>query len=682
MKHLENVDAKFLEKYLRKGKRHSNFEKTVDIYAHLSFHIDGYEYQQQPENPYFRLLIDDRRPSESTTIKKYRRRIYTSKTKQTCFKVINSLKKIVKSQEWKIDYSKADTPRIIKESESLENYCEKNYPIFGSIENWFYSYGLKEILTDPNGAVVVLPKTFDVKSNEMFEPSAQYIHSQNVLDYKEGEYIVYKSNQKSEYTYNGETYIDNVFMIIDTKNVWCAKKQTNNFDYTIELVYTHNFGSLPAFLGGGLYSEINNDTPLFDSFLSPMLPSLDVTARESSDLDAEVVQHVYSQMWYMQGENCSSCEGVGKVKKAGKPVVCPDCKGEGVIQKSPYKDLVIKKGLFENGSIPTPPAGYINKPTEIVKLQDERIKNHLMDALSSINMEFLAQTPLNQSGKAKEVDKDELNNFVYGVAYHMIENVIKPIYKFTALWRYSQLIPSKENIKKLLPSIPVPERFDLLSDDMLLDNIKKAKDSEVDSIILSEMQTDYINKKFREMPYVRDKLIAVNDLNPFVGVTSEQLNELVLGGIISKKDAIKSIYINEFVDKAINTTKSFLELDFMKQVSIIDKFAEEKMKSSNVAIMPSDMDGLNELDAQGNEIETPVDVEAEAKAKLKGTVGGVQGIIQINQSVANGEMTEKSAELLLVEIYGFDPAIAGRLIDPPKMNKKDEIKKIVPTIDE
>ena len=229
MKHLENVDAKFLEKYLRKGKRHPNFEKTIDIYAHLSFHIDGYEYQQQPENPYFRLLIDDRRRSESTTIKEYRRRIYTSKTKQTCFKVINSLKKIVKSQEWKIDYSKADTPKIIKESESLENYCEKNYPIFGSIENWFYSYGLKEILTDPNGAVVVLPKTFDVKANEMFEPYAQYIHSQNVLDYKQDEYIVYKSNQKSDYQHKGETYSDNVFMIIDTKNVWCAKKQTNTF---------------------------------------------------------------------------------------------------------------------------------------------------------------------------------------------------------------------------------------------------------------------------------------------------------------------------------------------------------------------------------------------------------------------------------------------------------------------
>jgi len=233
----------------------------------------------------------------------------------------------------------------------------------------------------------------------------------------------------------------------------------------------------------------------------------------------------------------------------------------------------------------------------------------------------------------------------------------------------------------LLPIVYVPEKFDLLSEDILLDNIKKATDSGVGAIIISEMQSDYINKKFRDMPDVRDKLVVTNEMNPFVGVSNDDLNNMLLAGIISKKDAIKSIYINEFIDMAIAKDKRFIDKTYEQRVVIIDAMADAKMNvgKSNVSLL-GDNGGLNSLDASGNEIATPVDVEAEAKAKLKGTVGGVQGIIGINQAVGKGEMTEASAELLLIEIYGFDPIVAGKLIDPPKMKTLAQVQTIAPNI--
>jgi hypothetical protein len=590
MKQLENVDAKFIEQYIRKGKRRPKFETTVDIYNHLKFHIDGYSYGEQPENPYFRLLIDDRRPSESVSIKEYRRKIYTSSTKPTCFKVINSLKKIVKSQDWKIDYSKVKPQTRVPEDENMETYCEEKYPIFNSIENWLYSYGLKEILTDPNGACVVMPLSFDVKPNEYLKPFANYIHSDKIYDFQLNHYIVFESNMMSEYKVGDRVVKEPIIVVMDTKSVWYATKTSPNIEYVVEHMYDHNIGKLPAFLGGGIYKEIIDETPLFDSFMSPMLPSLDVTSRESSDLDAEVVQHIYSTMWYMGGENCSSCAGVGKVKKDGKQVVCPDCKGVGVMQKSPYKDLVIKKSVFEQGNVPAPPAGYINKPTDMVSLQDTRIQNHLTNALSAINMEFLAQTPLNQSGVAKEVDRDELNNFVYGVAYHFVENVLKPIYCYTAEWRYPAVVQNEQSRIDMLPIINVPEKYDLLSEDTLLDNIAKANDSDVDAVIISEMQIDYINKKFRDMPEVRNKLISTNELNPFVGMSATEINDMLLAGIITKKDAVKSIYINEFVDKAVAKDVKFLDKTYEQKMDVIDKMADEKVaqldKNKGTVITP------------------------------------------------------------------------------------------------
>jgi hypothetical protein len=61
-----------------------------------------------------------------------------------------------------------------------------------------------------------------------------------------------------------------------------------------------------------------------------------------------------------------------------------------------------------------------------------------------------------------------------------------------------------------------------------------------------------------------------------------------------------------------------------------------------------------------------VDIEAEAKARLKGSVGGVQGILQIQDSVSKGVTSIPSAIVLLQEIYGFDPAISKRMLGTPQ----------------
>lgn len=68
-------------------------------------------------------------------------------------------------------------------------------------------------------------------------------------------------------------------------------------------------------------------------------------------------------------------------------------------------------------------------------------------------------------------------------------------------------------------------------------------------------------------------------------------------------------------------------------------------------------------------IDTPNDIEAEAKAKLKGTVGGVEGILSIQESVANGLTDYNSAIALLFEIYGFDEKTSKRILGNPKLRR-------------
>lgn len=59
---------------------------------------------------------------------------------------------------------------------------------------------------------------------------------------------------------------------------------------------------------------------------------------------------------------------------------------------------------------------------------------------------------------------------------------------------------------------------------------------------------------------------------------------------------------------------------------------------------------------------TPVDVEAQAKANLKGSVGGVQGILAIQLQVSQGVTDYDAGLAILFEIYGFDDATAKRIL--------------------
>jgi len=59
-------------------------------------------------------------------------------------------------------------------------------------------------------------------------------------------------------------------------------------------------------------------------------------------------------------------------------------------------------------------------------------------------------------------------------------------------------------------------------------------------------------------------------------------------------------------------------------------------------------------------------IQEKAQAELKGSVGGVQGILQIQQSVSQGFTTIDSGSAILELIYGIDPIEARRMLGEPK----------------
>jgi hypothetical protein len=59
-------------------------------------------------------------------------------------------------------------------------------------------------------------------------------------------------------------------------------------------------------------------------------------------------------------------------------------------------------------------------------------------------------------------------------------------------------------------------------------------------------------------------------------------------------------------------------------------------------------------------------VQEKAQAELKGSVGGVQGILSIQQAVSQGFTTIDAGAAILELIYGISPIEARRILGEPK----------------
>ena len=523
-------------------------------------------------------LINERRPSESEEIKAYRKKIYVPKTKNPISKVIASLEKIRRSQDWSIQYDASKVSSRIAEGETLSDYCEKNYPIHTSITNWCFSELLKQYLLDANGIVAVIPFAMPENTSEYVKPIALFFGSEQIVNYVENEYIVLKSKDTSTYTTPKGQIVktDGAIYYIITRYE-CLKYEQINVKGDLEQTqtYAHNIGILPAFKVGGLFKErINNDT-IYESRIAAMIPSLDEAAREYSDLQAEIVQHIHSEKYAYTNSECSHCRGVGKVTENGKQVTCKHCNGTGsVLNVSPYGMYLIENARAGEAQLPAPPIGYVQKSSEIARLQDERVRQHLLDALSAVNMEFLAETPLSQSGIAKEVDRDELNNFVNAIAEDLVR-CLDSVYFFINEYRYGIIVENATERREMLPNINVPVKYDLLNTNILMQQLTSARNAQLNPVILRAMEIDFAKKQFCTDKSIADMVEATFDLDPLFGISQENKMTMLSMGGITTVDYVVSCNISAFVRRAINESDDFYSLSYDAKMEKMKKYAED-----------------------------------------------------------------------------------------------------------
>lgn len=598
-----NLTPELLKKYFHGQKKYEFYKEATEEAEALNIHAN---------KVYPKKLIEGRRPSESEEIHTYRKEIYKSPTKGPMQKVIGELMKIRKSDDWSVLF-KVDTMAGIKKGEEPKTYWEKKFPKFRSLTNWAFSVLLRSMLLEPNSVILVMPMNTKPAKSEYRKPFPYWFPTDCVIEMKEEELCILKSRDKCEYTENGNKYEGEIYYVVDDETIIRYEQTTSTKEFTAKDTYPHGLGYMPAFKVGGQLLKSQEGYYLFESRLAAMIDPLDEASREYSDLQAEVVQHVHSQKWVLDTQSCQKCAGTGKVKQ-GQPieiVVCDQCKGSGSVATSPYLNIVIKRAKVGEQQWTGDPAGYIKKPVEIVEIQDKRIDKHIYKALSSVNMEFLAEVPLNESGKAKEVDRDALNTFVNLVAEDLVHNMDR-VELMGNDYRYMDIITDTETRETLKSDINVPTRYDILSTNYLVEEVKMLREGKVNPLIIQASEVELANKKFANNPTVRDRLICIFELDPVPGVDDDTKLIRLQNKGITIDDYVISSNIQTLVQMAFFKDAKFNEKKLDEKQKIIAELAKDKIAEAKVKI---EVDLNQEVDEDGNPIDPKADPKTDPKKK-------------------------------------------------------------------
>lgn len=581
------ITPALLSPYFKGNKFHDAYKETVKQYLDLKVHVDG-EYPRE--------IIEEARPNEPDHIKKFRQIIFAEITLPPTGKVLTTLGKIRKSQDWMIKFPD-ENPSIIKEGETLKDYTETGYPNYGSMTKWAFDVLLKQQEVDANAVCVTMHDlTVPVQAGEYLKPYPYIFNSNQVYDFRPNDYAILLSSETCTYKIGDvEQHNGKVFYVITTTQFLRYHQSGSAFDFELKYEFNHNIGKLPAWRLAGQYWKSVGSMPLFRPRIYPMVPFLKEAVREYSDLQAGVIQHLYLEKWEYEGQDCKTCSGTGKVKNAeGNTVKCKakNCNGGKMIQ-SPYQTKTVKRPSVDDPSGPIAPPfmGYVDKPVEIIKIQDERIERHVFKALAAVNMEFLAQSPLATSGESKKYDQDGANTFTYGVGEDLVGNMDKIMY-FTSELRYMTVVPQPEKRKELLPIINTPEKLDIVPSEYLINEMKIATEAGVNPVVRREMEVEYANKKFNADPAIRSEATLVLNLDPLPGISEDQKQSRKMNGGITEEDYIVSCNISLFVKEAMFEDKGFMKLPYDKQMEVLRKKAGEKKEQNSAAAKV--MAGANE----------------------------------------------------------------------------------------
>ena len=331
---------------------------------------------------------------------------------------------------------------------------------------------------------------------------------------------------------------------------------------------------------------------------------------------------------------------------------CRTCKGTGrVITRSPFGVFMREKGNMIDGpnTSTEPMIRFIGPPVDVIEYSGSAWETLLKKAEEALNLTTIDEA---QSGTAKEIDREDSFMVLTKISNNIFDEII-----------YQSLLIIEKYRSVANPIDPVivkPISFSMKTENDLIDEINKLNDKNAPVAFLVEATKDLAKKRFSgNIPITRMVEVLVS-YDPIYHVNTKDKQMLLASGVIKKDDLIRSLYAYKTLTQIVaDNGTTYLENELSTIFSDLDKALQPIVES----YQPKQV-----IDLSSGSIDVNSEIqqrEAEAKANLKGSVGGVQGIIAIQQSVSKGFTDKGAAVKLLMEIYGFNEQTAIQMIGDP-----------------
>jgi hypothetical protein len=454
--------------------------------------------------------------------------------------------------------------------------------------------------------------------------------------------IAFKGAQKVEYVIfkPKETKEGNIYRVIDDRYDYLVLVKGKEITLIEEQTYINPWGYVPAtFISDRLDKKSNGyTTHIYESMIPADDMLLDYTIHKIYKTRIGIPLH------WQYARECGTCEGSGTVldKDSQTDINCNICGGTGVTNHNRDVSEIIVLPIPETDDVPlAPPAGYVQPDLETWRKQEETIEK-----MSKKMYEVVWGEGATIEGDRRNITSSEL--------------IVRDNSKESKL---NEISDNEENVEQFLTDVLGDfyfpgsyqgsivnngRHFAIKTTDELLKEYQDAIVNDLPTTQLNEILTDYYHSMYMRSPQRLNAAIVKMKTKPFFHWQPEKLQ----AANVNEMDYMKNLYYDEFTVWYEQNVEKF-------GITTIEKVQEELDKWILIKVP----------EPEGDEIDSGFSQEQlESQANLRGSVGGVQGILQTQLSVQQGATDYKAALELLKEIYGFSEEKAKNILGTPNIN--------------
>jgi hypothetical protein len=549
-------------------------------------------------------LFAEAAPNQTKKEYDYSKKVYRQITLPVFLDLISSLQRPLNDKNWSIEYKEDD--KQYKDF-TLQDYLENDLPVYKSIES-FLKNVLPPIKTiDANGVIVVKPygmydayeKAEDKKEenetdveSELLEPYPVYYPIESILAYKEDEYLMVETKEKSLVEFGGQKKRDGlVFEFYDENSIYVIKQVGKKQDYEFEIIeyLKHDWDRLPVIKNMGV-PVMDGEVMHYQSPFIYSVPLLDNAALFATYVNVSSISCVYphkvmiGNVCSFEDDNHNKClDGQIYDHDTKKYYTCPACEGIGIKDRtSRLGTILLKPRTREDegeSNFSNAPLQFISPETNALEFLEEKVDKDLMKArqilhLHTNNSNVKGSEDMTATGMA--LDLKAMYAFLQPQIYQLFE-----ILEFTidaiGWQRYG------EYYKK--PVINYPQFFDFVTEEDTMQQLSNA----MKNGLPPQLTRMYIERFLRSMYFseveqgkIVEIIMAADRLLPF---NSDDIRLKEGRGTIENWEIVLHDSGIHFIKELIDEDEGYLDLPKEEQIKKLKDKAKGALPKNKADVL-------------------------------------------------------------------------------------------------